>query len=411
MAEPRKESLKSEKIFRLLVDSVRDYAIFLLTPTGEIASWNPGAERIKGYTAKEIMGRHFRNFYPAREQKAKKPEGELDIALESGRFEEEGWRIRKDGTRFWASVVIVPIRNEDGDLVGFGKITRDLTRRREEEVRYRRLVEGVKDYAIYSMARDGTVTSWNVGAERIKQYKESEIVGQNYSRFYTPEDVARGLPQRNLQMAAEQGQVEDEGWRVRKDGARLWCSVVITPIHDEEGQWVGFTKITRDITDRKLLMDQITQHAADLEHQIAERDKMYAEMEAFSYSVSHDLRAPVRAIEGFTQALKEDLTETPNAVAQEDLAQIAAATERMAVLINDKIVGWTAIMGPPGMPKEVVDRWASALASVAKDPDWLSGIAKIGGIPAIRSPAETEKYLREQFELYDKLITTLGIRQ
>jgi PAS domain S-box-containing protein len=335
MAEARKESLKSENVFRLLVDSVRDYAILMLTPEGVVASWNPGAERIKGYTPEEIIGRHFRTFYPAKDQKAKKPEGELAIALETGRFEEEGWRLRKDGTRFWASVVIVPVRGDNGILIGFGKITRDLTRRREEEIRYRRLVEGVKDYAIYSLDRDGTITSWNVGAERIKQYKEAEIVGQNYATFYTPADVAAGLPRRNLKKAVEQGQFEDEGWRVRKDGARLWCSVVITPIHDEEGLLVGFTKITRDITDRKLLMDQIQQHAVDLEHQIAERDKMYAEMEAFSYSVSHDLRAPLRAIEGFTAALMEDLTETPGPEAQEDLAQITAATERMTVLIND----------------------------------------------------------------------------
>jgi PAS domain S-box-containing protein len=202
---------------------------------------------------------------------------------------------------------------------------------------FRLLVDSVRDYAIFMLTPTGEVASWNAGAERIKQYSESEIVGQNYSVFYTPEDLARGLPQRNLRIAAEQGHFGDEGWRVRKDGTRLWCSIVITPIQDEEGQLVGFTKITRDITDRKLLMDQIQQHAADLEHQIAERDKMYAEMEAFSYSVSHDLRAPLRAIEGFTEALKEDLTEAPNAEVQEDLAQITAATERMTLLINDLI--------------------------------------------------------------------------
>jgi PAS domain S-box-containing protein len=335
MAETRQEALQSEHVFRLLVDSLRDYGIFMLTPQGNVATWNPGAERIKGYTANEIIGQHFRVFYPEKDRLAKKPEMELVVAEATGRFEDEGWRIRKDGTRFWANVVIVAVRDEKGKLIGFGKVTRDLTRRREEEVRYRRLVDGVKDYAIYSLDVDGTITSWNVGAERIKQYTESEIIGQNYSIFYTPEDVAKGVPQRNLKLAAEQGEVESEGWRLRKDGTRFWSNVVIAAMHDDEGALIGYTKITRDVTDRKLLMDQVRAHAVDLEQRIEERDKMYAELEAFSYSISHDLRAPIRAIEGFTAALKEDLKEPPSPEVQEDLSHITAATERMTVLIDD----------------------------------------------------------------------------
>jgi len=135
--------LQHERIFRIMVDSVRDYAIFLLDPSGVVASWNPGAERLKQYTAEEIIGRHFSVFYPEKEIASHKPDYELEVAARVGRFEDEGWRIRKDGSRFWANVVITRIADERGKLLGFGKITRDLTERRVAEQRYRLLVDSV----------------------------------------------------------------------------------------------------------------------------------------------------------------------------------------------------------------------------------------------------------------------------
>ena len=327
--------LESENIFRQLVDSVRDYAIFLLTPEGNIASWNPGAERLKQYKAHEIIGKHFSIFYPQVDLAWNKPGMELREAAAQGRFEDEGWRLRKDGSRFWANVVITAVRGENGKLIGFGKITRDVTDRREAELRYRLLVDAVTDYAIYSLDPKGNVTSWNSGAEKIKGYTADEIIGKHFSQFYAPEDAEAGLPKKVLETAETTGHFEGEGWRVRKDGSRFWSSVVVTPLRNEAGQLLGFSKITRDVTDRKKLLDRIQQHTEELELRIAEREQTNAELEAFSYSVSHDLRAPLRAIEGFTDIVLTDFGDQIPAAAIEHLQQVVQASQRMNRLVQD----------------------------------------------------------------------------
>jgi len=298
--------LQSERIFRLLVEGIKDYAIFMLSPEGIIASWNAGAERLKQYKPSEIIGKHFSIFYPEAEIASGKPAMELRVAGEVGRYEDEGWRIRKDGTLFWANVIITAVHDHDGTLLGFGKITRDMTDRREAERRYRLLIEGVTDYAIYSLDKNGIVSSWNSGAERIKQYSAEEIIGKHFSQFYTKEDAEGGLPAKVLETAGREGHYEGEGWRVRKDGTRFWSSVVVTPLRGENGEIIGYSKITRDITDRLKLLEKIQQHADELELRVAEREQTNAELEAFSYSVSHDLRAPLRAIEGFSDIILTD---------------------------------------------------------------------------------------------------------
>jgi PAS domain S-box-containing protein len=327
--------LQDERIFHALVESVRDYAIFMLDPDGVVATWNPGAERIKQYQASEIIGRHFSVFYPEGDIRAGKPQMELRVAAAEGRFEDEGWRKRKDGTRFWANVVITAVRDESGKLLGFGKITRDLTDRRASELGYRLLVEGVTDYSIFSLDKSGFITSWNSGAQRIKGYSADEIIGQHFSKFYTEEDIRANMPQEVLRIARETGHFEGEGRRVRKDGSTFWSSVVVTPLRDEQGNLYGFSKITRDITERKKLLDNLTYHAEELEVRIAERDQTNAELEAFSYSVSHDLRAPLRAIEGFAAALREDYGKTLDEAANEYLGLITSAAARMNQLVHD----------------------------------------------------------------------------
>jgi PAS domain S-box-containing protein len=257
--------------FQLLVDAVTDYAIYMLDPTGIITSWNSGAQRFKGYVESEILGEHFSKFYPEADRRNGLPQKALDIAAREGKFETEAWRLRKDGSRFWASVVIDPIRDPQGNLIGFAKITRDLTERRqaeqalkESENRFRLLVQGVTDYAIYMLNPDGYVSNWNAGAQRIKGYTQDEIVGEHFSRFYTEEDRADGLPWRALETAAREGRFEAEGWRLRKDGSRIWASVVIDPIHDDQGDMIGFAKITRDITERRNAQDALEQTRAAL---------------------------------------------------------------------------------------------------------------------------------------------------
>jgi PAS domain S-box-containing protein len=255
---------RDENRFQLLVDAVTDYSIYMLDPGGFIASWNSGAQRFKGYTEPEIIGEHFSKFYTAEDRATGLPQRALDTAAREGKFESEGWRVRKDGSRFWAHVVIDPIWGKQRHLVGFAKITRDITERRnaqdalrESERRFRLLVEGVTDYAIYMLDPQGHVTNWNAGAQRIKGYSLNEILGQHFSRFYTDEDRATGLPQRALDTAAREGKFEGEGWRARKDGSRFWASVVIDAIHDDEGQFIGFAKITRDITEKRQATDAL----------------------------------------------------------------------------------------------------------------------------------------------------------
>ncbi|GAU85492.1 two-component hybrid sensor and regulator [Bosea sp. BIWAKO-01] len=243
--------------YRILVEAVTDYAIYMLDPTGTISSWNRGAERFKGYTALEVLGTNFSRFYTDADRARGLPAFALGTAAREGRFESEGWRVRKDGTTFWASVVIDAIYGTDGEILGFAKITRDLSERREaekalrrSEERFRLLVQGVTDYAIYMLDRDGIISNWNQGAERIKGYAPDEIIGQHFSRFYTAEDREKGEPQRALDTAMREGKFEKEGWRVRKDGTPFWASVVIDAIKDD-GEVIGFAKVTRDMTERR----------------------------------------------------------------------------------------------------------------------------------------------------------------
>jgi PAS domain S-box-containing protein len=328
-------ALEHEDIFRLLVGSVIDYAIFVLDPKGRVATWNPGARRFKGYLAEEIIGKSFSVFYPQKDIDDGKPEFELKEATRLGRFEDEGWRVRKDGTMFWANVVITRLLNSKGELLGFGKITRDLTERRAADQRYRLLVDGVRDYAIYSLDVHGNVTSWNSGAQRLKGYPPHEIIGQHFSRFYTKEDAQAGLPEKVLATALREKHYESEGWRVKKDGTVFRCSVAVTPLFDDAGNHTGFSKVTRDITERANLMNQISEHAEELEVRIKESEATNAELEAFSYSVSHDLRAPIRAIEGFASALMEDQGEQLDDVGKDYVDEIQRAARRMNALVQD----------------------------------------------------------------------------
>src|SRR5215217_3114453 len=280
----------NEERFRLLVEGVKDYAIFMLDPDGKVASWNEGAHHIKGYHHKEIVGHHFSIFYPEEDLKRSKPERELEIAQQEGSYEEEGWRVRKDGSRFWASVLITALWDEAGGLRGFAKVTRDITERkraeeeirqlnknledrveertsqleaavaeleshqrelRQSEERFRILVEGVSDYAIFMLGPDGHIVSWNEGAERIQGYKASEVVGEHFSVFYAEEDVDGGLPGEALRVAAIEGRFQEEGPRVRNDGEHFQADVVITALRDEDSELRGFSQVTRDITARK----------------------------------------------------------------------------------------------------------------------------------------------------------------
>jgi PAS domain S-box-containing protein len=244
--------------FRLFVEGVSDYAIYILSVDGIVSSWNAGAQRFKGYTAEEIIGQHFSRFYTPEDKATNLPARALETAINEGKFEDEGWRVRKDGSRFWASVVLDAIRDDQGVLIGFAKVTRDITERKKaaedlhaSEEQFRLLVQGVTDYAIYMLSPEGVITNWNLGAKRIKGFDHEEVVGTHFSRFYTEEDRVKGLPQYALETATNEGRFENESWRVRKDGSRFWAHIVIDSIRNDLGELIGFAKVTRDITERR----------------------------------------------------------------------------------------------------------------------------------------------------------------
>jgi PAS domain S-box-containing protein len=338
---------RSEERFRLLVEGVTDYAIFMLDPQGHVLTWNTGAKRIKGYEANEIIGQHFSKFYPPDAVHRHLPEHELEVAGTEGRFEDEGWRVRKDGTRFWANVVITALRSDTGLLHGFAKVTRDLTQRREHEEalrqseeRFRLLVDGVSEYAIFMLDPNGYVMTWNSGAERIKGYRADEIVGQHFSKFYPLDAVESGWPEHELQVATETGRFVEDGWRIRKDGKRFWANVTITALRDRGGQLHGFAKLTRDLSERRRAEALEVNEAQGKEMLEAERSARIAAQRAarmkdeFLATLSHELRTPLNSILGWTQILRRQGTPKP-----EDFHRAMEVIERntraQAKLIED----------------------------------------------------------------------------
>jgi hypothetical protein len=354
MDEPRHSApdaenlLQSEERFRLLVQSVRDYAIFMLDPEGRVLTWNAGAERFKGYRAEEIIGQHFSRFYPPEALARGLPEHELAVATKVGSFEDEGWRVRKDGSLFWANVVITAIRNAEGKLLGFAKVTRDLTRRRNQEEalrqseeRFRLLVEGVSDYAIFMLDVNGRVATWNVGAQRIKGYSAEEIVGRHFSIFYPEDAKDSGWPDYELRVAADKGRFVDNGWRVRKDGTALWANVTITALRDDAGHLVGYAKLTRDLTESKRVeaaelagqqRDEIldAERSARMSAQRATRVK-----DEFLATLSHELRTPLSAILGWTQVLLKGGTDIEPAKQRRAIEVIDRNARAQVQLIDD----------------------------------------------------------------------------
>jgi PAS domain S-box-containing protein len=311
------ESLSDDGRYRLLIEAVTDYAIYMLDPTGIVASWNPGAQRFKGYAPSEIIGQHFSRFYTPEDQERGIPALALATALREGKFENEGWRVRKDGSRFWAFVVIDPIRTPTGELVGFAKITRDLTERKaaedalkQSQEEFRLLVQGVSDYAIFMLDPAGRVTNWNLGAQRIKGYLPSEIIGNHFSKFYTDEDQKTGEPQKALQTAEREGRFEKEGWRVRKDGSHFWAHVIIDAIRDDGGKLLGYAKITRDITERKNTQEQL--EAA--REALLQSQKMEA-IGQLTGGVAHDFNNLLMAVLGSLELMRKRLPDDPKLMA------------------------------------------------------------------------------------------------
>ena len=370
--------LPQNDIFRLLVQAVRDYAIFALDTQGNIQTWNEGAKRLKGYSAEEAIGSHFSIFYTKEDRLRNHPAWELQQATKFGTYEEEGWRLRKDGSRFWVSVTITALRNENGDLEGFGKVTRDLTQKklaeeelRQSEERFRLMIEGVKDYAIFALDPEGFVTSWNEGAERNKGYQAHEIIGQHFSTFYPAEDKANRKPEYELLEATRVGRFEDTGWRVRKNGTTFWANVIITAMKDSRGRLVGFSKVTRDLTEKKLAEDKLRSYNADLEQRVQERTREleHAKNEAekavnardeFLSVASHELRTPLTSLKLKTQLAQRRLAKSNSTAPEaEEFSRFIQDSERqfkrILKLVDDMLDLTRLTQGKLNLSPERVD--------------------------------------------------------
>jgi PAS domain S-box-containing protein len=322
---PGSISLTGDESFRLLVEAVRDYAIFHLDPEGVVRTWNQGAERIKGYAPADIIGRHFSTFYPKEAVDRGWPDRELEIARAEGRFEDEGWRLRKDGSRFWANVVITALWDKTGTLIGFSKITRDLTERRrhedilrESEERFRLLVENVSDYSIILLNPEGYVNSWNVGARRIHGYTADEIIGRHVSVFFPADAVAEGGPQRMLDEARSKGRAISDGWRLRKDGSRFWANVVLTTLHNRDGVLRGFASVTQDLTQRRRI---------EVLEETSRRTSEFLAM------LAHELRNPLAPITNAVGLMRTKKIEDPTLEWSRDV--IARQTSLLSRLVDD----------------------------------------------------------------------------
>jgi PAS domain S-box-containing protein len=363
----------SDSLYALLVMSVRDYAIFAMDPTGHVLSWNQGAERIKRYRAAEIIGRHFSVFYDEAQRRARTPERELEIATATGRFEDEGWRLRGDGTRFWANIIITALRDETGTLVGFAKVTRDLTERRSAEAalrasddRFRLLVDSVQDYGIVILDREGRIQSWNVGAERVHGYVAEDIIGRHFSVLYPPSDVESGKPEDELLQAIHEGRFEEEGWRAHRDGSLFWAHVIVTPLREANGTLIGFAKVTRDLTERRAiteraietarrlaaeeaaranaevrarefadLVQRLRAQALELERRSAEAESANRVKSDFLAAMSHELRTPLNAIGGYAELMSLGLRGPLTAEQHQDLDRIRRSQQHLLGIIND----------------------------------------------------------------------------
>ncbi|AWI26109.1 sensor histidine kinase [Flavobacterium pallidum] len=381
----------TEGLYHKMVSEVQDYALLLLDCDGTILNWNPGAQNIKGYAPEEIIGKNFRVFYSDEDRKRQLPESLLQQAFDNGRAAHEGFRVKKDGSTFWGSVVITALHDSDNKVIGYSKVTRDLTERKNaednlekhaialqhhnemlrlSEERYHRMIAEVEDYAIILLDTDGNIMNWNKGAENIKGYTESEIIGRNFRSFYRPEDRERQLPEQLLAEAVANNKATHEGWRLRKDGTHFWGSIVITALHDDEGNITGFSKVTRDLTYKKQSDDLILMQNKQLEE--------------YAYVASHDLQEPLRKIMLFIDLLHRNIDNKETVAAY--ISKINSATERMSNLIK-AVLNYSQVTDSIALKAEV--DLNAVLANIETDFEIMladkQGIINRGALPIINA--------------------------
>ena len=386
-ATAERQRRSAERRLLLMTQAARDYAAFLLSPGGVVVEWNAGAERLMGHAAEDVVGRGFACFYAGEDRAAGAPAAALETARRAGVSETEGWRVRADGGRFWAWTVIDLLRDEAGEPAGFALTIRDITERRvaqdalrHSEQQFRQLVNGVRDYALYMLDPNGIVVSWNSGAERIKGYRDDEVIGQHYAKFFTETDRAAGRPAQSLYAAQASGRFEGEGWRVRKDGSLFWASVVINAIRNETGELVGFAKITRDATERRRAETELAKTQERLFH----AQKLEA-LGQLTGGIAHDFNNLLMVMGGQARKLRRS-PERSDIVARA-AETIEAAAERGAALTR-QLLSFARRQNISRTPFSLAERIGAFQEILAKS---LGGGARLEvALPANLWPVEAD---------------------
>jgi PAS domain S-box-containing protein len=330
---------ESEELFRTQVECVKDYAIFMLDAQGNVLNWNDGAERLKGYHDEEIIGKHFSCFYPEEERKAGKPEKELEIAQKEGLVEDEGWKVRKDGSQFWADVIITTLRDENGNLRGFSNVTRDITDRKQaekalrfSEARYRALyLDNPTMIAI--LDADSVIVSVNPFLASHLGYTIDEMAGQSVLKFFHKDD--RASLAEHLRVCL-QNPYHAYCWRfrkVRKNGELLWVEELAQAVYDLNGV-INILVVCQDITERKRAEEEIERLNTDLAARAAELEAVNRELEAFNYTVAHDLRKPLTVINILCQTIEDQCGDNLDEQCRGYLQESYNGTLRMSQLID-----------------------------------------------------------------------------
>ncbi len=334
---------ESEAGTKLLVERVRDYAIFTLDEKGNIKTWNRGAQQITDWREEDVLGQNHQVFYPAPEQEAGKPKQDLEAARSEGWFEEEAIRIRQDGTEFWAHSQLTALRDEAGAPTGFLSVIRDVTESRRAQDALQQMnytlaaVIDASPLAIVTLDVQANVRSWNPAAEQMFGWKTQEVLGQPMPII--PESEREAFEKTNKALLAGERIESIELLRQHKDGAMLELSMWTAPLRDAGGGIIGTVRLFADISERKYAEEQIRQLNETLERRVIERtaqlEEVNEELQAFSYTVSHDLRSPLRSLQQLARALLESQSERLDDQGKSDAVRVIGASARMERLIDD----------------------------------------------------------------------------